>query len=556
MSQTGRDTFLSWADFFAAERRSHSQSLPGRRASACALPLFLLFFCLTVPGKPGTVEGFSENDLEKVVALLERGRFREAEARLQKGLKADPRSVVAHRFLGLIYQREEKFFRAEQLLEKAVQLSQHKDLQSLFALCQTKFALKKVREALDLAGRLGALAENNSQLRYMLGRLLRENSLPQQATRELEIARVLAPQDVAITTELIGAFLDTKNSRQAEALLQPLLNSESFEDLLRAGSRLGETKQMAASVRVFKRAAQLRPGSYDAQFNLAFAYYRQDDFPKALATLHQIDRASQSEAQPDYHYLRAKIELALGNTQVAGEHFLYVLKRQPDNESLCVEAGLLFYKHENFRKALEIFESCTRALTDSAVVDTGLALTYFRLGKYKEAIAWFKNVLSLRPEADAAREGLAFLLYISGNMAEARQILEQRLSGKNVDFYIYYLHALVLQRLDARANRAKVLQSVEEALRRNPQFAPAYFQRGRVWAEQGDIDRALADFEMCTDLDPDYAAPYYPMAQIYFKLGKKREADQARLRFAALAHEQEEREQKRELENRIFQSIQ
>ena len=81
-------------------------------------------------------------------------------------------------------------------------------------------------------------------------------------------------------------------------------------------------------------------------------------------------------------------------------------------------------------------------------MQTGQSLRYFHLGEYPEAIATFRKVLSLNPQKDAAREALGFLLYIAGRLPEARQVLEERMSAPKVDFYIYFLHALALQRLD------------------------------------------------------------------------------------------------------------
>lgn len=496
---------------------------------------------------------FPEPELQQAALLIEQGNLRGAEEKIQQALRTNPNSVVAHRMLATVYLREEKFPRAEEELEKALQFSQQKDPKILFALCQAKFALKKTGEALDLAAQVAELEPNDAGAHYAVGRLLRENSFAEEGAKELERARSLDAQNPAVTTELILAYSQSGHKAQAEELFAPLLNRDSASDLIQAGSRFGEAGQYAAAIRAFERATELQPDSYDGQFDLAFAYFNQKEFAKAGAALDRI-RPSSVESHPDFHYLRGRIELALDHAQAAGEEFLRALEPQPDNESLCMDTGLLFFRHENFWKALEVFESCSRRLVESAPVMTGLALSYFRLGKYDDAIGTFRKVLALKPEADAAREGLAFLLYVSGRAAESRQVLAERLDGADVDYYLYYLNALVLVRLDPQRNRA--LESLDETLRRNPKFAPAYFQRGKIRAEQGDAERALADLETSVRLDASYAPPYYLMGQIYFKLGKKEEAEQARERFNQLTHEQEEKEQKRQVENQLFQSLQ
>jgi len=517
--------------------------------------LALAFLCLNLLPNPNLAARPAETNLREITALIEREKFPEAEAKLRDALKAEPDSVLVHRLLGIVYQRERKFPQAEEVLERASKLLGGRDPQTLFLLCQTKFALKKTQEAVALAAQSSVAAADDPRAHYSMGRLLLENGLPEQAARELEQAHTLAPQNPAVTTDLIGAYLDAKQRPLAEGLVSSFLQGASYEDLIQAGSRLGEGGQLAAAARVFERALELRPSSYDARFNLAFVRYRQGRAAEALEVLDHISPQA-AEGQADYHYLRGKLEVVLHQDQVAGEEWLRALQQQPDNESLCSDTGLLFFRFENFWKALEIYENCAHRLPNSAPIGTGLGLTYFRLGKYDEAASTFKKVLTLRPDADAAREALAFLDYVSGDLAEAKQILEKRLGGQDVDYYTYYLHALVLLRLEPRGDHTTARRSLDEALRRSPQFAPAYFQRAKLWDETGQAARALADLQTATQLDNTYAEPFYLMAQIDYRLGKRNEAEQARCEYSRRESEREEKRQKQLVENRLLQALQ
>jgi tetratricopeptide (TPR) repeat protein len=529
--------------------------MPAYNGLACAVVVVTLGSLSSAAGMPNPgVDDHSE--LGKIASLVESGQLEEAESTLKAIIKRDPQSSPAYRLLGLVYQKEEKYSQAENALERASSLSAGKDPETLFLLCQTEFALKNTRKALELAGEASFLAGDNPQGHYALGRLLRENSQSRNALQELERARALAPDNPSVATELILANLDLGRESQAEELLRSVLTSASYHDLLEAGARFGDASKFLFAVRVFERALELQPVSYDAQFNLAFAYYRQGAFEKALAMLDRMS-SQPAQSQPDFYYLRGKIEAALHDGQAAGQEYLVALKLQPDNESLCSDAGLLFFRFENFWKALEIYEACARRLPDSVPVQTGLGLTYFRLGKYGDAAGTLKKVLTLRQDADAAREALAFLYYISGKLMEAKSLLEARLTAQGADYYTWYLHALVLLRLESQSHgdHTAALRSLDQSVRRNPQFAPAYFQRAKLWNESGQTSRALADLKAAARLDPDYAEPYYLLAQIDYKLGRMEEAQQARRNYTARQREREEKEQKQLVENRLLQAL-
>ena len=515
----------------------------------------LSFFCLLASSIAGLSFAPTQNDMQQIAEAIRSGKLKEAEAALGSLLKSHPNSVDAYRLLGAVFEREQKLQQAESALQKAARLSGGKDPQVLFLLCQTEFDLKKKTEALSLAHQLATLAGDNVQAHYALGRLLRENGFTPEAIQELATAIRLAPGNPAVTPELIVAYLDQGRGQEADAMLKSFIRSAPYEDLLNAGSRFGETGKSAAAVNVFERAVQLKPDSYDATFNLGFAYYHQSNWDKALETLNRIP-AQQSGDQADYHYLRGKIEAALHQEQAAGEEYLAALKLEPDNESVCSDSGLLFFQFENFWKSLDVYEKCAQRLPDSASIETGLGLTYFRLGKYDDAASTFQKVLNLRPDADAAREALAFLDYVSGHLAEAKQLVESRLNSAGADYYLYYLHALVLRRLEPRGDPSAALRSLDEALRLSPQFAPAYFQRARLRNDVGETSRALADLDTATRLDRTYAEPFYLMAQIDYRLGKPEQAEQARHEYSVREKEREEQQQKELVENRLLQALQ
>jgi tetratricopeptide (TPR) repeat protein len=128
---------------------------------------------------------------------------------------------------------------------------------------------------------------------------------------------------------------------------------------------------------------------------------------------------------------------------------------------------------------------------------------------------------------------------MTGDLEAAKDAADRALARPDVDFYLYYLQALVIYRL-SRNSADAALASLKQAMAKNPGFAPTYYLRGKIKMDRNDLAGALNDFETATRLDAKYALPLYKMAQIYRRLGRQSDAENAAQRFKALGAMREE----------------
>ena len=54
----------------------------------------------------------------------------------------------------------------------------------------------------------------------------------------------------------------------------------------------------------------------------------------------------------------------------------------------------------------------------------------------------------------------------------------------------------------------KAIADYTEAIRLNPKYAEAYYNRGVAYEDKGEHDKAIADFTEAIRLDPKYAKAY------------------------------------------------
>ncbi len=304
-----------------------------------------------------------------------------------------------------------------------------------------------------------------------------------------------------------------------------------------AGLGLAQCQDYAAAASALEKAHSLGPPSAATTFNLALARYHNGEFDAALAALDALPPGPEQQ-RPEVLYLRGKLIAALHRSGAAPLISQACLARP--EESYCNDAAVELIRQDQVSEAAGLIEATIKAMPAPPVtLLTTLGLAQFRLGRYQQAIETYSQAIQVDPQLDAPREGLGFLLYITGDLEKGRAVVEQGLARQGADFYLSYLRALILQR-SSGAGKPEVIEAAERAIQANPAFAPSYFLRGKIRLEEGNASAALSDFQTAARLDPKYPLPHYKIAQILLRQGRREEAEQARRRFAALGSLREE----------------
>jgi tetratricopeptide (TPR) repeat protein len=79
-----------------------------------------------------------------------------------------------------------------------------------------------------------------------------------------------------------------------------------------------------------------------------------------------------------------------------------------------------------------------------------------------------------------------------------------------------------------QGNFNQALADYNRSIEINPRFADAFFNRGVVYDRTGDVDHAIKDYDQAIDISPDYADAYNNRGDVFSRMG---EYDQAMLDF-------------------------
>ncbi|HWB96869.1 MAG TPA: tetratricopeptide repeat protein, partial [Bryobacteraceae bacterium] len=159
-------------------------------------------------------------------------------------------------------------------------------------------------------------------------------------------------------------------------------------------------------------------------------------------------------------------------------------------------------------------------------------MAHHQAGRLMEAIARYRQALSLKPDLAAAHNNLAIALYDLGRLEEAE---------------VSYRQALALQpnRAEAHNNLGTLLYDrdrLEEAvacyraaLALEPDYPEALSNLGTALYRQGKLDAAEADIRHALALKPDFASAHDILATVLWEQGRPKDAEASVRRALALA---------------------
>ncbi len=326
-----------------------------------------------------------------------------------------------------------------------------------------------------------------------------------------------------------------KKKEAAELFLAAGEGTSNFEALSAAAIGLAQCEDYSGAIRLLEKARSLRPDSVSAGYNLAMAHYQRGDFQRAFEVLQSL--ATEGADSADIIFLRGLVRQALRQSG-SSDDLARACQLQP-SEKFCADAGLALIREKRLDEALNVLRAGLARVSSSIPLRSALGLAYFQLGKYQEAIQSYQAVIEKGGEAFKAREGLSFLLYVTGQLEQARAIAEGGSNKPGANFYLDHLHALILYRLSPHL-WDEAVESISRVLQKNPSFPPSLYLRGKIKLEQNQFDAALEDFQAAASLDPLYPLPYYKMAQVFLKQNRLADAEKARKKFFELGHLREE----------------
>lgn len=385
-------------------------------------------------------------------------------------------------------------------------------------------------------------APDDPRAQFGLGQALRQNGDAPGAIAAFKQAQRLAPNSVLPRVGLALAYLSGDDISAAKAALQeeapdaPALRSAVLGLIaLREGNNEDAITQLLA-------ANEKDPKLYQSRALLALAYLAQNNLDAAQTSAQSAVRLqpesamTQStfaltlfftgQAKPAEKAAARAVEinplsplalltygralLAQNKTDEAKQAFGQAAALTPDLPLVLEDLGSVFLRLDEPHEAEKVLRRALAQNPNSLTAKTRLGVALQRQGETKEAEALQREVLATEPQNPAARANLASLLIEEGQFDEAEKVLGTLAKNEDRPEYasVYIrLSELMLYRgklLDAQDYARRAVQIL-------PASAPAHYQLGRVYLEQGRSTQAESQFREATLLDKNFPSARYAL---------------------------------------------
>ena len=452
------------------------------------------------------------------IALTESGRIEEANTQFQQALAIDESFYPARKNLAI------NEFNSHHLPEAATNLS-----------------------------RVVQAVPDDAIAHIYLGEIDFEKKQYDAAIRNYSKAGNRVSLNTAWTLHFAQSLAARNEIGRATGILQTLPTGDG-ESRFQGGLILGRAGAFANAAILFSSAGKNYSDPYVAGYDQLLMLIRAERYPDALKLFDQL--LSEGYGRAALYNLVSEAYLKSGNIKQAYDSLRTAIKLEPSSEDNYVDLAALCLDDQDYDLALEITDIGIRYVPDSYRLFVQRGFTLVMKGRSADAEKEFELASRIAPDKSLPYIALGEVWMQVGQAQKAADMLRVKSQMPAADFLIPYVFAEALIRSGAEAGTPaaqETIQALEKSIHLNAKFARSHAELGKLLLKQGDLDRAIPELKIATELDPNDSGPFYQLGQAYRKKGKKNEADEMLKRVAVLHSPEHELDMNKELRRLVRQ---
>ena len=422
------------------------------------------------------------------------GRIRDAVLEAQDILKKDPSNLEAHKLLGRIY------------LRSLGDIQSGNGSQNVL-----KLAIEQYEEIIKLDA-------DSVEDHLLLGRLYRLNNDLQKAENEFKTAVKLSPDSEEAVTTLAYLYNEEGDTTRAAQTLSSIPDSGRSAKLYSAlGYTYEQKKQYKNAIDAYRKAISLDKDNLDAIRGLA----------------ENLMNDGQSDA--------------------ALEQYKVIAEANPEDAQTYLRIAEIYRKTGKYDQALESLKKAQGMLEDSVEVPYNIAAVYQAQGRYDEAIDVLVGLVKKTEKPESASytqaeknnrsvflERLGTVYRDNNNSQAAIDTFRKMLPLGDDNAERGYQQIIDTYREQKQWQQAT--DAAHEAVQKLPKDRDMKMVYASQLADLGQADSAVAQVKALLKGTPDDRQVYINLAQMYSRLKRWSEADEALSKADGLSSKPEDKE--------------
>jgi len=297
-----------------------------------------------------------------------------------------------------------------------------------------------------------------------------------------------------------------------------LASSQFGQCLIKLG-RAGDASAM------FQALVALHPETTNGRYNLAVAQLLNGKAAEAIQTLQPLTSGEQPD--PGVLNLLASAYVASRELDAAAGVLRRAIDLAPQQDVHYLDLATLYFQRDRFPPALEILNAGLRRVPDSARLLMMRGAVRAQMAEFEGASADFQAADKLDPERGYGSVGLGVLLNETNQLAQARDVLRQRLKSAPQDPMLNYLLAdsLIREAVDpAAAEFEEARAALQRAIASRPAFAKAHAALAKLHSKAGRTENAIAELRVALQYDPAEKSALNQLFLLLRRTGREQEA--------------------------------
>jgi tetratricopeptide (TPR) repeat protein len=404
--------------------------------------------------------------------------------------KSDEAEIIYKKALDIAPENESIYIRLTDLLRR------HNRLVDAEAMLRTLTSIKPQDESQHI--RLGDFFTTIGQFDKALG----------SYQRAIEIN----PASLEVRDKLIGHYLDTGKTSEAEIRVKEILKTNSNDLMGRFfDARICLAKNNAdEAIALLRGVLKDEPQFAGAHHFLGVAFLQKHQRGQALPAFAEAIKINPRLGEA--RTALAQIHLAEGFTDLAIEQAQAAIQLNPRNIQAAIISGDAYLAKGDIPKSKQVFEAIAEALPNEPFGLHRLGLVARAEKNDSKAITYFEEALSKKPTAFEPLAQIVSIKLSQGKPDDARERVIKQLEASPNSPLIYNLlgQILIKSKDPGRAETA-----FKKAIELDSSLVLAYMNLGDLYRQVGKTDQAVKEYEAVLMKNPKLAQAHMVLGIIH-----------------------------------------